>query len=172
LKLNTENPRILVWMRSAPDQPSGSPAIIAELLRSLEPGSAEIVCEWSPSDVRRDIGLRHPISRIAMDRLLWPFKRGTRIRQLVRYLSVPIHLAYGLFRVARLRPQCIVTVYFDAIWILTSYLLSRLTGVPVLYYVHDPFLEAAEHRGGLDARLAGWVEARWFNHGEHEVIYT
>lgn len=163
---------VLVWTRSAPDRPSGSPAILADYLQLMPRGSADIVCERGASQAaRRDLALAHPITRIAPEQALWPFRRGARIRRLLRYAAVPLYLAYGLLRIRRGRPACILTIYFDTVWILTSYLLSRLTGTPLVYYVHDPFLEVAAHRGGIEAVVARWLEPRSLRLARVAVLY-
>jgi hypothetical protein len=162
---------VLVWTRSAPDRPSGSPAILAEILRHMEGADIEVVSERMSEAATRDIAADYPISRIAPQRYLWPFRRGARIKELVRLAAVPLMVMYGVGRVLRFRPSCILTIYFDFAWILSSYLLSLITRVPLVYYVHDPYRAAAEYRGGLDRRLARFLEPRSLRHACVAVLY-
>ena len=170
---NMQNhPKILVWTWTEPDQPSGSPAVLAAILRKIPDGRAEIVCEGNrPVATRRNINLRHPITRLQFHRRVWPFRRGYRIQRFVRYAGALLLVLYGLWRVLRFRPDCLFTIYFNDLWILSSYCLSKLTGLPLILYVHDPYLEAAEHRGGAMARLARWLEPRSLRHGHVLVLY-
>ncbi len=87
-------------------------------------------------------------------------------------MAFPLLLLYGLWRVWRFRPDCILTIYYDSVWILSSYWLSKLTGTPVVYYVHDPYLELAAFRGGINARLANWLERGSLRHGKTIVLYN
>jgi hypothetical protein len=166
------HPKILFWNWTEPDKPSGSPAVLAALLASIPSGKAEVVCEDNtPKEQRRKIASKHPITRLAFHRRLWPFSRGYRIRQFVKYLGVALMILYGLGRVYRSRPDCLLTVYYDELWILSSFLISKIARIPVIYYVHDPYYEAAVHRGGLTARLAKWLEPRSLRHGHVMVLY-
>ncbi|MDY7092266.1 MAG: glycosyltransferase [Acidobacteriota bacterium] len=159
-------PRLLVWTWTDPDFPSGSPAILAALLDPLPAGKVEVVCEDRTQGRRQRLHrFRHPVHRYRLHQRLWPFRRGSRIRTALAYLCAPCLLLYGLWRIYRFRPGCLLTVYHQPLWIFTSYLLSKLTGVPVVYYVHDPYRQAAEHRGRLEGKLAAWIESRTLHHG-------
>lgn len=167
-----KHPKILFWTWTEPDKPSGSPAVLAALLAAIPSGKGEVVCENNtPEGKRRKIASKHPITRLRFHRRLWPFNRGYRIRQLVKYLGVVLMVLYGLRRVYKTRPDCLFTVYYDDLWILSSFVLSKITGVPIIYYVHDPYYEAAFHRGGLTARLAKWLEPRSLRHGHVMALY-
>ena len=56
-------------------------------------------------------------------------------------------------------------------WILSSYLLSVLTRIPVIYYVHDPYLEARQHKTGIALKIAKWLEPKSLRHGYVIVLY-
>lgn len=165
-------PRVLVWTWVSPLMPSGSPAILAEVLKRIPPGSAEIVCEYTPGRVHaRQDEIPHAVSETRVLHVFWPFRRGWLPRRVSRILAFPLLVMYGLWRIWRYRPDCILTLYFDSLWILSSYLLSKLTGTPVVYYVHDPYLEYASFRGGFNARLAAWLEPRSLRHATVLVLY-
>ncbi|MCU1267793.1 MAG: a-glycosyltransferase [Acidobacteria bacterium] len=164
-------PKILVWTWTDPATPSGSPALLGEILKWIPKGHAEVVCESRDlGKLRRKIDIEHPITRYGVHKLLWPFRRGSRQIRLAKYLVLPITLLFGLWRIFRFKPDCLLTIYFNEQWILTSYCLSKLTGIPVVYYVHDPFEERARHEGTLSARFARWLEPRSLKHGEVLVI--
>lgn len=165
-------PKILFWSWTEPDKPSGSPAILLEILRSIPKGRAEIVCERNcPDNMRKNVDLVHPITRLSAHRKMWPFSRGYRFQRYFVYMGVIILLLYGLFKIIKNRPDFIFTIYFNDKWILSSYLLSKLTGIPIIYYVHDPYLESAVNRQEPAPKLANWLEPLSLQHGQVIVLY-
>jgi Glycosyltransferase Family 4 len=163
------DPRILVWSWCDPAFPSGSPAILSELVSHFPLGQVELVCEKVPMAATRELKLPHPVHRLSAHQL-WPFRKGSRVRAALRMAGVPILVANGIRWIKAFRPDFLLTVYYDERWILSSYLISRATGVPVLYYVHDPYLEPAVHRGGVSAKLARWLEPASLRHGKLLVL--
>jgi hypothetical protein len=165
-------PKILVWTRFGPDFPSGSPAILAELLKHAPPDKIEVVCEYRPADERvRELSLPYAVRRYQGFRFLWPFARGFRARQWAMMLTFPWMLIYGLYRILRFRPQCIVTIYASAQWILSSYLLSRLTGLPLVFYVHDPFIERYAKANRLVRMFSHKLESSALRHATVVALY-
>ena len=167
-----EHPRILVWTWTEPDKPSGSPAILREILRRIPGGRVEVVCQKNTTAERRlPIAWAHPIRRVAFHRWLRLFPRRLRIRSLARYLFVlQCMLLYGLLRIRMWKPDCIYSIYMNDLWILSGYLLSRLTRIPIVYYVHDPYRERAEFSKGLSRWIATWLEPRALRHGHILVL--
>jgi hypothetical protein len=157
----TDVPRTLLWTWTDLSTPSGSPAIIRELIRSIPEGRCEVVCQLGCSANRRlPVESPHSVTRVRFIRWIQAITSRIRILRFLDYATVPVLFFYGLWRILRFRPQCIFTVYFNDIWILTAYLLSKCTGLPLILYVHDPFLEPAEYAGGIRALVARWLEPR------------
>jgi glycosyl transferase family 4 len=130
-------------------------------LQRIPAGQAEIVCEEScPEERRRKLDLHHPIHRLKLGKVRWPFLRGDRLNVPIRYLAFPWMVTAGMARIASFRPDCILTVLYSERWVASGYALSKLSGLPWVLYVHDLFLEQAEHRGGVEAALARWLEPR------------
>jgi hypothetical protein len=146
----SEHAKLLVWTRAEPDAPSGSPLILSSIIESLAPETVEVVCERrAPKSRRRTVSFERRIRRLDV----WPFERGYRARELLRRVALPAQLAYGLAQVRRFRPDAILTVLFDNVWVASSLALSALTGVPAIFYAHDAYRHANERAG----RLSGWI---------------
>ena len=164
-------PKVLVWSWSSPYVPSGSPAVLAAVLQRIPPGRCEVVCEARYGKRRRSLKFSHPITETRILRCFWPLPVGSRPMQISRYLAVPLLLLYGLYRSWRFRPDCLFTIHFNSVWLLTSYWLSKLTGVPVVYWAHDPYLDSAEFRGGIEGVIARWLAPRSLRHGTVVALY-
>ncbi len=165
-------PKIFFWTWTEPDKPSGSPAVLLEILKRVPGGKAEIVCERKcPPELRKNVDIVLPITRLSKHLKVWPFGHGYRLQQYFKYIGVLYLVFYGLFRILKYRPDLIFTIYFNEMWIFSSYILSKITRIPVLYYIHDPYLEPALHRGGPAAKLAQWLEPKSLKHGYVIVLY-
>jgi SAM-dependent methyltransferase len=165
-------PKVLVWSRSAPDGPSGTPAILERCLEPIPPGRVEIVCEDDGAPQRRrKIALPHPVTRIAYPFRSLSGKLGSAVHLAARYPSVAQLVSIGLRHVRRFEPDVMLTVLYDDRWVLSSYLLSRLTGIPVIYCVHDAYAENAEVRKWpWERAFPGWIEPRALRHGTVTTI--
>ena len=141
------------------DVTSGTPVILCDLLAHFGPGRAEAVTEFNADNKRRrEIHVEHPIHKVRFHQRLWPFRRGSRIRRKLARMGTPLLVAALRRRVREFRPDAIFTVYAQAHWILATWLVSRLTGVPLIYHVHDAFLE--QTHGRRNSRFASWLERK------------
>jgi glycosyltransferase involved in cell wall biosynthesis len=102
----------------------------------------------------------HPVTRVRFVRWMQIVTSRIGAVHFIDYAAIPVLFFYGVWRILRFRPSCIFTIYFNDIWIATAYLLSKATGLPLILYVHDPFLEPAEYAGGIRALFARWLEPR------------
>jgi hypothetical protein len=151
--------RVLFISRSALEHASGTPVILDELLCQFPAGMAELLCESRMHETRtRAILARHRIYNFTFQNALWPFRKGSRVRFTIAWLGFPWILAVGLWRVFRFRPQCIIAIYYDARWILAAYAISRLSFVPLVFYVHDAFRENVGTRLSLRAMWREGIE--------------
>ena len=167
-----EYPKILVWTWTDPDKLAGSPAILAKMMEHVPPGRAEIICErGGDAQITKETSVKHPITKIRFHRWVWPIPRGTVIQRVVQYAGIPFMVVYGLWRIARFRPDCLLTIFINDIWILSSYLLSIISRVPVIYYVHDAYRENASSRGVLAQVVARLLEPRAFRHGRVVTLH-
>ena len=71
---------------------------------------------------------------------------------------MPVLAALLVRRIRRFRPDCLFVVYAQPHWILATWIASRLTGVPLIYHVHDAFLEATARR--QRSRFGQWLERK------------
>ena len=89
----------------------------------------------------------HPVTRIRFHRWFWVVTEPHCLSSALSYLAVPLLFLYGLWRILRFKPQCILTIYFNDVWICSAYLLSKATRIPLILYAHDPISGACRiHR--------------------------
>jgi glycosyltransferase involved in cell wall biosynthesis len=152
-------PRVLFCSWTELDIASGTPVIICDLLQHFSAGHAEALVEENRDNQRRrQIRVEHPIRKYRFHSRLWPYTVGHRIRSRLARLGTPVLIAQMIRRIRQLRPDCILAVYAQPHWILATWIASRLTGVPLLYYVHDTFLEQTTRR--KNSAFARWLDRK------------
>jgi glycosyltransferase involved in cell wall biosynthesis len=153
------SPRVLFCAWTELDVASGTPVILCDLFDHFPADCAEVIVQENPdTKKRRQIKVDHAIHKFRFQSWLWPFSRGHRIRSQLAKLGVPFLIAKICRRVRRFRPDCILAVYAQPHWILATWIASRLTRVPLVYYVHDTFLDQTEKRKG--SKFAAWLERK------------
>lgn len=151
--------RVLFLSSSGLRHVSGTPVILDELLCQFADGHAELLCEARPNETRtRNVLSRHPTYTFSFQNTLWPFRRGSRFRSVIALAGFPWLLAIGLWRVAVFRPNCIIGIYYDTRWILAAYLISKLSSIPLIYYVHDAFAENVGGTFSIRRNWLAWIE--------------
>ena len=141
------------------DVASGTPMIICDMVRHFSPMDAEILTEANVNRRRRrEMEIEHPAYKYRFHTLLWPFARGHRIRNRLARLGLPVLVGQLVAHIRRFRPDCIFTIYAQPHWIMATWIASRLTGVPLIYHIHDAFLEGNERR--QRSRLSNWLERK------------
>jgi hypothetical protein len=159
LRTRPAEPRVLFCSWTELDVASGTPVIVCDLLRHFPEGRAEALVEENRDNKqRRKIDVAHPIHKYRFHARVWPFKRGHRLRSRLARIGLPVLVAQICRRINKLRPDCILAVYAHSHWIMATWMASRLTGVPLLYYVHDTFLEQTNRR--KNSRFARWLDRR------------
>ena len=154
-------PRVLFLCAAEPDVASGTPVIVCDLLAHFPDADAELLCEHKFHVAqRRKISLRHRVRKIYFPNCLWPFRRGSRVRDLLVYVGLPWLVVAGWWRICRFRPTCLVAIYYRIPWIITAYLLSRLSRVPLIVYVHDTVRENFDGSSGLKKHFVAWLEEK------------
>ena len=133
--------------------------IVCDILRHFAPADAEVLVEENADQKRRrETELRHPVHKYRLHARLWPFARGHRIRNRLSRLGLPVLVGQMVAHIRKFKPDCIYAIYAQQHWILATWIASRLTGVPLIYHVHDAFLEGNERR--QQSRFAAWLERR------------
>jgi hypothetical protein len=152
--------RVLFCCWTELDITSGTPMVVADMLRHFGPGQAEAFVEMNVDNKqhRPAAAIEHPIRKFRMHARLWPFKRGHRVRTKLARLGLPILVAELVRHIRRFRPDCLFAIYAQPHWILATWIASRLTGVPLIYHIHDAFLEVMESR--KSSRFARWLERK------------
>lgn len=120
-----------------PMEKAGSPAILVSLLDYFDGKTAVAYCEKNFLHYSKKQHTKVPIYRLATLPMFWSLKSGYRIRKLLRIFGFPILLLRGICAVRRFQPEVIVTVYYNWRWIISSFILGKLFGKPVVFYVHD-----------------------------------
>ena len=91
---------------------------------------------------------------------LWPFPRGSRIRDALAYVGFPWLVLVGCWHVLRFRPTGLVAIYYRVSWVFAAYLISRICRVPLVYHVHDALRENYDGKQGIRNRFGCLDRAR------------
>ncbi|MBI5667999.1 MAG: glycosyltransferase [Chloroflexi bacterium] len=156
-------PKILYLSRSVPPGASGSSVITANLARQFTPGEMVIIgayfvgsppVEWQPEWPRLIHATIHPPD-------------GWRGGRWLRWLQWPWLVLLGLWVCLRQQCQVILGTYPDEVYLLAAYVISLLTGRPLLLYFHNTYLE--QPRGNI---MAGWLQPRVFKRARHMFVMS
>ncbi len=152
--------RVLFCCWTELDITSGTPVVVEDLLRHFPPGHARAFVEANADHRgrRRAVETVHPIGKYRLHTRLWPFRRGSRVRNRLARLGLPVLVAEIVSEIRRFRPDCLFAVYARPHWILATWLAAKLTGTPLIYHVHDAFLEANERR--RNSHYCRWLERK------------
>ncbi len=120
--------------------------VVADMMSHFAPRSAEAFVELNVDNKqhRPAPAIEHPIRKYRLHARLWPFRRGNRIRTRLARLGLPVLVAQLVGHIRRFKADCLFAIYARPHWILATWLASRITGVPLVYHIHDAFLEQSE----------------------------
>lgn len=156
---STREFRVLFCSWSELDIASGTPVIVCDMLRHFSFADAEVLTESNVDQKRRrKITVEHRIRKYRFHTWLWPFARGHRIRTRLARYGLPVLVAQIVLEIFRFRPDCIFAIYAQPHWITATWIASRITGVPLIYHIHDAFLEVDDRR--QRSEIAKWLEKR------------
>lgn len=162
--------RVLVWSKSSPEDSYGSSTVLRNLFEHAADFEYRVISERRNSNLSlKQVNYR--VYRIDFVAWLWPFSRGVRIRELLKYLAVPLMVLVGLFHIIKFKPRLILVLYLGDLWILSGYLLHLLTRVPLVVYAHDPYIERAKGLDFIARNLAIWLEPRILRCARVLVLY-
>jgi Glycosyltransferase Family 4 len=150
--------RVLFCCWTELDITSGTPVVVADMMKHFGPGQAEAFVELNVDNKQHRLAtdIKHPINKYRLHARLWPFRLGHRVRTQLARLGLPILVVELIRHIRRFRPDCLFVIYAQPHWILATWLASRLTGVPLVYHIHDAFLEVTERR--KRSRFSRWLE--------------
>lgn len=164
------NTKVLVWTRTHLYTPSGSPAVIRKVLSHFNPDNIVYCCDVRPGQtVDDDLGIRIRNYSWIDRRLVRFFRKADFLYRL--FIKTPLLVVLGIYNVIRLRPKKILTIYFGVEWICSAWLVSKLTGVSLSYYCHDPFKEKFENRKNWIRKWVGRIERITLRSSNVIVLY-
>jgi len=146
--------RILVVASTLPIESSGTSIVLRRLLENFAAGEVVLIGK-TPDRTGRLAAreLHYPALRIPS------LPGGIRGDRYWRLASALPGLLTGWRAVRRHRPRAILAVFPDESSLLLGYWLHRLTGLPLLAYFCDLYME---DRRGWQLRLARWLQPRVF----------
>lgn len=159
--LNGTGIRILVVPYAIPLESSGTSIVLRRLLEHFT--SDEVVLLGTNPDPKSRLAScmpHYPVVRVPSPSI------GTRGERYWRVATIPASLAAGAWAILRHRPDVILAVFPDEWSLLTAYVLHRLSGLPLLAYFCDLYME--DRRSWL-SRLARWLQPRVF-HAASRII--
>jgi len=166
------NLKVLFWNWSNLRNPSGTPSVLRDCILTLNESQVYSVSE--KFNLRRlsqkvKFNKNVVLKEIRAERL-WPFNAGKFIFRI--FLIIPYLTLRGIFLIwFQFRPNKIVTVIYNESWIISSYLISKICGIPILYYIHDPFEERYKFRSKSRKMFARYIERVCLTHGNVAVLY-
>jgi glycosyltransferase involved in cell wall biosynthesis len=147
--------RFLVVAKCPPVQSSGTSIVLRRLLENFSDQEV-VLMGRSP-----DRSLRFPASTLHYPVVRIPsLPGGIRGERYWRLLSVIPGLVAGRRAVRQYNPSALLVVYPDDIALLTGYWLHRISGLPLLAYFCDLYME--DLRSGWETALARWLQPRVF----------
>ena len=153
---------LLVCAR-VPVVPSGTSVILRRLLEHFSPAEMAIVARSVSGMVRREDPVPWPTVRIPA------LPAGIRGDRYWLVLSALYGLPWALWAVFKYRPRTITAVFPDEGSLLIGYLLHRMTGIPLVAYFADLYLE---ERQGWQGYLARWLQPRVFRHATRVAVLS
>jgi hypothetical protein len=151
--------KLLVVTDAPPAQASGTNIVLRRLLQNFDPGDLVVLARRSRQSQRlAGAAPPYPLVRVPS---LPPSWRGARYWAM---LATGPGLWAGRRAARKHGVAAILGIYPDEGSLLTAYLLSRWTGLPLLAYFFDLYLE--DRRAGWQWRLARWLQPRVFRDAE------
>lgn len=156
-------PKTLVLSRSVPPSPAGTATIIGNLVKQFKRQEMLVLGAKGLNSPSISWSERWPTIRHVtfMPPSSW---RGARY---IRWLQWPWLFLFTLLQVLLGAYDVLLTVFSDDIYLLTGYLVSRLTKKPLYAYFHDVYLDSDS-----ESRLAHWLEPRVFAHAKHVFVMS
>ncbi len=151
--------RVLFCSWSELDIVSGTPVIVCDMLKHFPILDAEVFTEANIDQKRRrKAAIEHRVNKYRFHARAWPFRRGNRIRSRLARLGLPVLVGQLVRLIRRFKPDCLFAIYAQPHWIAATWMASRITGVPLIYHIHDAFLEVDERR--QNSEIAKWLERK------------
>ncbi|HUD70808.1 MAG TPA: glycosyltransferase [Dongiaceae bacterium] len=155
---------LLVVSPAVPTEAAGTNIVVRRLLENFR--GDEVILLARAADRRARLQgdtLHYPVVKG------WAPPRGLRGERYSRLLAAAPMLAQGLAIARRHRPVAILGVFPEDGTLLTAWLLHRVTGIPLLPYFCDLYME--DRVGdGWEARLSRWLQPRVFRSARRLLV--
>jgi hypothetical protein len=147
---------VLATLATIPYTASGTGTVVRRLIENLGPDDLVLLGRPpNPSLELRTVQVRVPFVQIK------GIPRGLRGERFSRMAAVGPAVLQGVLALRRHECSAILATFPDECSLLTGYLLHRLTGLPLLAYFCDLYME--DRAGaGWEARVARWLQPRVF----------
>jgi glycosyltransferase involved in cell wall biosynthesis len=161
--MRSKTPKILLISRSVPPGVSGSSVIIGNLARQFTRDEMVVVGSWFANSP--PVTWQADWPKLIYGTITPP--DGWRGARLLRWIQFPWLLLRLLWVSLWQRPETILGVYPDEIYLFASYLISLITGKPLYVYFHNTYLE--HRRANV---MAQWLQPRVFKHAQHVFVMS
>lgn len=163
--------KMMVWTWTTPLTPSGSPDILRKLMLNFK---GENILYISGKNENNLVKYEHPIKSknyAFIDR--WYLKIGpVRLKSIFDiFIKTPLLTIIGIYKVIKFKPDFIFTIYVLPEWIFSAYLISKITGKPLVYYCHDPHKEKYKFRPKWLRNINAYIEKKTLNYGNVIALY-
>ncbi|HUD70809.1 MAG TPA: glycosyltransferase [Dongiaceae bacterium] len=155
---------LLVVNSAAPTEAVGTTIVVRRLLEHFRREEVVFLARAANRHARLRVhAVHYPVVRG------WAPRRGLRGERFTRVLAAAPMLTQGIAMALRYRPVAILGVFPDDGSLLTAWLLHRVTGIPLLAYFCDLYME--DRVGdGWEARLSRWLQPRVFRSARRLVV--
>jgi len=150
------NGPVLATVVSIPYTASGTGTVIRRLVENLDPDEIVLLGRpANPSLQLTNVQVHVPVVRVK------GLPRGFRGERFSRMAAVGPAVIQGWLAIRRHGCSAILATFPDECSLLTGYILHRVTGLPLLAYFCDLYME--DRPGdGWEARLSRWLQPRVF----------
>jgi hypothetical protein len=151
---DSKHPPFLIVASALPYESTGTSIVLRRLIENLRADEAVLLARAPNPGVR----LTRPRLPIPAIPVRW-LPLGLRGERFSRMAGIAPGLAQGLGAVRRHGCGAILAMFPDEFSLTTGYLLHRATGLPLVAYFCDLYLEDRRGRG-WEAGIARWVQSR------------
>jgi glycosyltransferase involved in cell wall biosynthesis len=133
----------------------GTSTVITRLLENLPPD--RVMVAGATGKVRRENN-EYPVLRL--------LPKPTRGQHILPLILAPLNAILVLWTIRRFKPDVIVGIFPDDATLLTAYLVHRLSGVPLISYFCDLYLES----GSWLNSVAKWLQPEVFRASKVVIV--
>ena len=148
--------RVLIIGGWFPPRPGGSPTVLSNLLQWFDPADYIVATGRPAPDEPRSAPI--PGAQVHHVSINPPVHRPGH--QLLNTLQIPTAAVQTAALARQSDCKAILAVFPDLQYLITAYLVHKITGLPLAAYLHDFIVEAGY--GGYLGTLSRWIQPRIF----------